>query len=157
MGAATQLQSACQGLAVGVSLISLFLGLRQWYEYRARGDLSGHDEKFYNRQNVRRWLGVTGLAVIALVMFAGSWVHPRVAGKGNVAFVVLWLAVLSLIVLTLLVALWDWVATWQYAREQRRAMLRDHVDELRVHLRTVAEAARRQREASSDDSPPADA
>lgn len=157
MGAATQLQSACQGLAVGVSLISLFLGLRQWYECRARGELSEADRSFHHRQNVRRWLGVAALAGMALVMFAGSWVHPRVDGRGNVAFVVVWLAVLSLIVLTLLVALWDWAATWQYARERRRTMIRDHVDELRGHLRAVADAARRERESTQEDAPPADA
>ena len=157
MGAVTQLQSACQGLAVGVSLISLFLALRQWYEARARGDLSETDEAFYHRQSVRRWLGVAALASVALVVFAGSWVHPRVAGKGNIAFVVVWLTVLSLIVLTLFIAFWDWAATWQYAREQRNAMVRDHVDELRGHLRAVAAAARREREASSEESPPADA
>lgn len=157
MGAVTQLQSACQGVAVGVSLIALFLGLRQWYEQRAREDLSEADEAFHGRQNVRRWLGVAALTTVALVILAASWVHPRVAGKGNVAFIVVWLVVLSLIVVTLFVALWDWVATWRYAREQRQAMILDHVEELREHLRIAAESARREREAPSEEFPPADA
>ena len=151
MAAGTELQSASQGLAVGVALISLFLGLRQWYENRARGDLSHQDRVFYRRQDVRRWLGVGILASLALLVFAGSGVRPREAGKGNIAFVVVWLVVLSMIVLTLVVALWDWLATWRYARAQRRALVRDHLDELRDQFRSAAEAARREREARSDD------
>ncbi|MDG3003017.1 hypothetical protein [Paludisphaera mucosa] len=157
MAVATDLQSASQGLAIGVSLISLFLGLRQWYEHRARWDLSELDGAFYRRQDVRRWLGVFVLASVAVVVYAGSWIEPKVEGKGNVAFVVLWLVVLVLIVVTLLVALWDWVATWLYAREKRRAMVRDHVDDLRRQLRVVAEAARSEREAEPKDNPSTEA
>ena len=138
MAAVTDLQSASQGLAIGVSMISLFLGLRQWYEGRARWDVADDDRSFYRRQDVRRWLGVVVLSTLAGVVFAASRVRPWEGGKGNIAFVAVWLAVLGLIALTLGVALWDWIATWRFARRKRRALLRDHVEELRHHLRVAA-------------------
>ncbi|AMV39424.1 hypothetical protein [Planctomyces sp. SH-PL62] len=155
MAVATELQSASQGLAIGVSLIALFLGLRQWYEQRARGGLADEDAAFHRRQDVRRWLGVVVMATLAAVVFAGSGVPPNFQGKGNPAFVLVWLAVLGLIVVSLGVALWDWSATWRFAREKRRALVRHHVEELKHHLRIVAASARREREREStpDDSP----
>ena len=148
MGSATDLQSASQGLAVGVSMIALFLGLRQWYERRARLEPSechvetAAEQAFHRRQDVRRGLGVLVLAALAVLVFAGSWVPPRIHGKGNLGFIGVWLAVMALVVLALVVALWDWIATWRFARSRRQAMLDDHVEELRVHLRAAAEARR---------------
>lgn len=156
MAAVTDLQSASQGLAIGVSMISLFLGLRQWYEGRARWDVADDDRSFYRRQDVRRWLGVVVLTTLAGVVFAASRVRPWEGGKGNIAFVAVWLAVLGLIALTLGVALWDWIATWRFARRKRRALLRDHVEELRHHLHVAADRSPKSG-ASGAEAPPADA
>ena len=151
--AGTELQSAIRGMGIGVSLIALFLGLRQWYENRARGDLSDVDHRFYRRQALRRWLGVAVLGSVATLVIFGSRVEPRVGARGNLGFVALWMVVLALIGVTLGVAFWDSVATWRYARERRRELLRDHVDELRRHMRGVAEAVRREQAAEADDPP----
>jgi len=153
MAAVTDLQSASQGLAIGVSMISLFLGLRQWYEGRARWDVADDDRSFYRRQDVRRWLGVVVLSTLAGVVFAASRVRPWEGGKGNIAFVAVWLAVLGLIALTLGVALWDWIATWRFARRKRRALLRDHVEELRHHLRVAADRTPKSGASGAEDAP----
>lgn len=147
----TDLQSAIRGLGAGVALIALFLGLRQWYEHRGRGELSEVDTAFHGRQAVRRWLGVAVLGTLAALVLVGSWVEPRVEGRGNPAFVVVWTAALALIALTLGVALWDSVATWLYARDRRREMVRDHVAELRRHMRGAADA--RAEHPDADESP----
>lgn len=152
--AGTELQSAIRGMGIGVALIALFLGLRQWYEHRARGDLSDADRVFYGRQAVRRWLGVAILGTLAGLVVLGSRVEPRVGARGNLGFVALWMGVLGLIVATLGVAFWDSIATWRYARDRRRELVRDHVDELRRHMRSVAEAVRRE-QAEADDPPAA--
>jgi hypothetical protein len=140
----TELQSAIRGLGAGVALIALFLGLRQWYESQARGELSEIDGAFHGRQAVRRWIGVAVMGTLAALVSLGSWVEPRVEGKGNPAFVALWMAIMALIAVVLGVALWDSVATWLYARDRRREMVRDHVDELRRHMRSAADARRDQ-------------
>src|ERR1700733_6364985 len=46
-------------MAAGITLIAVFLGLRQWYESRAREpDLSDLDRTYFIRQDLRRGLGV---------------------------------------------------------------------------------------------------
>ena len=152
--AGTELQSAIRGMGIGVALIALFLGLRQWYEHRARGELPDVDRVFYRRQAVRRWLGVALLGTLSALVVLGSRVEPRVGARGNLGFVALWMGVLGLIVVTLGVAFSDSVATWRYARDRRRELVRDHVDELRRHMRSVAEAVRRE-QAEADDPPAA--
>lgn len=152
--AGTELQSAIRGMGIGVALIALFLGLRQWYEHRDRDGLSDADRLFHRRQAVRRWLGVAVLGTLAALVVLGSRVEPRVGARGNLGFVALWMGVLGLIVVTLGVAFWDSVATWRYARDRRRELVRDHVDELRRHMRSVAEAVRRE-QAEADDPPAA--
>lgn len=147
----SDLQSAIRGLGVGVSLIALFLGLRQWYEHRSRGEQDEVDRRFHGRQAVRRWLGVAVLGTLAALVLLGSRVEPRVGERGNPAFVALWVGILALIAVTLGVALWDSAATWLYARDRRREMVRDHVDDLRRRMRGAADARRQHPDA--DDSP----
>lgn len=147
----TDLQTAIRGLGAGVALIALFLGLRQWYEHRGRGELSQVDRAFHGRQAVRRWLGVAILGTLAALVLLGSWVEPRVGERGNPVFVVLWMAVMALIAVVLGVALWDSAATWLYARDRRREMVREHADELRRYARRAADSRREAAEA--DDSP----
>ncbi len=75
---ADDLGSASAGLAAGLTLIALFLGLRQWYERRAReSDLSPADSVHFARQDMRRRAGVAVLVAIAVLALAGSQVAPR--------------------------------------------------------------------------------
>jgi hypothetical protein len=126
MPPAQDVPSASLGLALGVSLIALFLGLRQWYERRARNlDLSDADRSHFARQDARRILGVVILFAIAAIVAITARLAPAVQGKANPAFAELWLIVLALIVVLLALALLDWLATRVYYRRQRREMIRE--------------------------------
>ena len=132
----TDFQEACQALALGVTMIAAFLGLRQWYERKARGELDGPEEAaFFRRQDVRRWLGVGVMLTLAIEVYFGSWIQPRVGGRGNPRFVIVWLVVLSLIVVMLGLALADWLATRAYGLRKRKAIFREQIDELRQVIR----------------------
>jgi uncharacterized membrane protein len=146
-------QEACRALALGVTMIAAFLGLRQWYERKARGELDGPDEAaFFRRQDVRRWLGVGVMLALAIEVFLGASVEPRVGGRGNPRFVVVWLVVLSLIVVMLVLALADWLATRAYGLRKRKAIFRQQIDELRetVRRRAAERAAAESSEPASD-------
>jgi len=132
---ATDYRMACRALALGVAMIAAFLGLRQWYERRGRTEpLTVEDEVYFRRQDVRRWAGVAVMLALALDVFGGSWVEPRVAGKGNPWFGVVWLVVLSLIVVMLGLAFLDLLATRKYARRHRRALFMNEIEEVRRRL-----------------------
>ncbi len=135
----TDFQEACRALALGVTMIAAFLGLRQWYERKARGELDGPEEAaFFRRQDVRRWLGVGVMLALAIEVFLGASVEPRAGGRGNPRFVVVWLVVLSLIVVMLGLALADWLATRAYGLRKRKAIFRAQIDELRQTIRQRA-------------------
>lgn len=132
---AADYQVATRALALGVAMIAAFLGLRQWYEHRGRSESSSaEDDAHFRRQDVRRWAGVVVMLALALDVFWGSWVEPRVAGRGNPWFAVVWLVVLSLIMVMLGLAFLDLLATRKYARRQRRDLLMNHLEEVRRQL-----------------------
>lgn len=104
------------GLAIGLSLIVLFLGLRQWYERNARQtDLSLADQHHYWHQDTRRWAGVGTLFTIAVLALIGSRIQPGAAGTASLWFVILWFLVLALILILLGLALADLLATRSFA------------------------------------------
>jgi len=140
MPGATDFQEACRALALGVVMIAAFLGLRQWYERKGREEPgSADDAEHYRRQDVRRALGVGVMLALAAEVFFGSWVEPQIGGQGNPRFVIVWLVVLSLIILMLVLALVDWYATRSYGRRRRKALFREHIEELReeIHRRAA--------------------
>jgi hypothetical protein len=108
-------------ISSGITLIAVFLALRQWYEWRARaGDLSDRDRRYFFRQDVRRGLGVAVMLILAGGLYFGSRIPPQVAGRANLTFVQIWLAITGLIVVMLGLALLDWISTRLYARRQHR-------------------------------------
>ncbi len=130
--------SASFGLAAGLCLIALFLGLRQWYERRAREpDLPPADEHHFWCQDLRRRLGVAVLLAIAGLALMGSRLAPRPAGRANLLFVGLWITVLALILVLLGLAMADLLATRAYARRHRKQLIRESIAAIR------REAARR--------------
>ncbi len=138
MPPANDLPTASLALAAGLSLIALFLGLRQWYERRAREpELSVADQHHFFRQDTRRGFGVAVLLGIALLVLVGSRVEPQVQGKANFLFLQIWMAVLALIVVLLALALADWVATRVYARRHRSRLLRESIAAIRREARKV--------------------
>ena len=122
-------------ISSGVALIAVFLGLRQWYEWRAREtELSDLDHRYFFRQDVRRGLGVAVMLVIALGLYFGSRIPSKVAGRANLIFVVVWLAIIGLIVVMLILAFVDWLSTRLYARRLSRSMARERLQILRDTL-----------------------
>jgi hypothetical protein len=141
MPTASDFPSASLALAVGLGLIALFLGLRQWYERRARElELSPEDLAHFSRQDIRRRLGVGVMSVIAVLALAGSRVSSRAGEKVNLLFLLLWLTVMALIVVLLILALADWSATRAYARRHRRQILRESLDPIRRQARSEVDA-----------------
>jgi hypothetical protein len=139
MPQADDIPSASFGLAVGLCLIALFLGLREWYERKAReSDLSPADQRHFWHQDLRRRLGVGVLVAIAILALVGSRIDPGAAGKANLWFATLWFAVLSLIAVLLGLALADLLATGAYARRRRKEMLRESIEAIRRDAREAA-------------------
>lgn len=151
--------SASLGLALGILLIAAFLGLRQWYERRARDlDLSVADRAHFMRQDARRGLGVAVLLAIAALAAATARLAPKVGGKGNPAFAELWLIILALIIVLLTLALIDWLATRAYARRHRQEMIRESFRGIRQEERNLTpgddELTRGPEDTRPSDSPP---
>jgi len=133
---AADLASSSLRISSGVALIAVFLGLWQWYEWRARErDLSDLDHGYFFRQDVRRGLGVAVMLILALGLFFGSRIPHKVARSVNLTWVVVWMAIIALVVLLLVLALFDWVSTRSYARRQRRSMARERQKIVRDVLR----------------------
>ena len=110
-------------ISSGITLIAAFLGLRQWYEWRAREvDLSEPDRKYFFRQDLRRGLGVAVILILAAGLYFGSRIPPKVADHANLRFVQVWLAIGALIIVMLGLALLDWISTRLYARRQHREL-----------------------------------
>jgi uncharacterized membrane protein len=123
---------ASRALSAGLSLIATFLGLRQWYEQRARPTpLPPADAEHYARQDRRRWAGVVALGAISICALLGSRTSSRVDGKGNPAFVLIWVGVLGLILVLMVLAMTDWMATRRLALRHRKQLLRDSIDAIR--------------------------
>ena len=138
----SDMPTASLAMAVGLCLIALFLGLRQWFEWRARPEsISPEDRAYFANQDIRRNLGVGTMLAIALLIGAGPYVPPRVGGRVNLLFVILWMTVLALILVLLGFALLDLAATRSYAMRQRREMIRESIDAIRqdAHQATARE------------------
>lgn len=130
------LASASTLISSGITLIAAFLGLRQWYEWRARdAELTDHDRRYFIRQDVRRGLGVAVMLILAAGLYFGSRVPPKVDGRANLTFVHVWLAISALIIVMLGLALLDWISTRLYARRQHRSLASERQRILRETLR----------------------
>ncbi len=122
--------------SLGVLLIAAFLGLRQWYEWRAReADLSGQDRAHFFHQDLRRGIGVGLLLFVALGIWVGAHVPPRIGGRANIWFVDIWLLEITLVVALLLLAIADLFATRAYALRHRQSIARERRAMLRETLR----------------------
>lgn len=128
------LASASLLLSSGITLIAAFLGLRQWYEWRARDALNDRDRNYFFRQDVRRGLGVVVMLMLAASLYFGSRIPPKVAGQANLTFVQVWLAIGALIIVMLGLALLDWISTRLYARRHHRDLVTERRRILREAL-----------------------
>ena len=126
-------------MPLGIALIAAFLGLRQWYERRARAaDLSDADRGYFFRQDLRRGTGVGILLAVAFGIYTGSHVSPRLAGGVNPLFLDIWMAVLAMVAVLLALALFDWFAIRTYAARHRRSMTQERLKILGETYRQAA-------------------
>jgi hypothetical protein len=138
-------------ISSGITLIAAFLGLRQWFEWRARdGSLSDQDRGYFFRQDVRRGLGVAVMLMLAAGLYFGSRIPPKVDGHANLTFVQVWLAIGGLIIVMLGLALLDWISTRLYARRQHRFLASERRKILRETLRNIREDPSSESEQASD-------
>ncbi len=123
-------------LSAFVMFVAAILAYRQWRDRRRRDvDLAGAEAVYYFRQDIRRWLGVFVMTLLALGLAVGARIPHIVRGKTNPQFVQVWLGVFLLIFALLLLALLDWFANRHYAYRHRRAILRERDETLRDVLR----------------------
>ncbi len=139
-------------LSLGIGMIALFLGLSQWYEWRARDpDLPEKDRSHYRRQDLRRTAGVVLLIWLAIEIWAGSRIPHRLAQRPNPSFLFIWLGVGIKLIILLSLAMLDLLYTRRYARRQRRSMT---LERLRLIRDARRQSGRGQAPSSSD--PPHD-
>ena len=130
--------------SLGITLIAAFLGLRQWYERQAREeDLSADDRAHFQRQDRRRGIGVAVMLFIALGLSVGTRIPPKVDGRANWTFIECWMVVFALIVVLLMLAFFDWIATRHYARRLRRSIARERIEMLRDTLKQAPDSSPR--------------
>lgn len=123
-------------LSVAVSTVSTLLLVWLWLDRRNReAQLSKDDELHFSLQDTRRTVVAGIMFVLAAGLYAGARIDPRINGQPNVRFVELWLGIAMLVVLLLVLAMFDWVATQRYARRHRRAIVREGLEILRDEMR----------------------
>ncbi|HZW32994.1 MAG TPA: hypothetical protein VFF52_19925 [Isosphaeraceae bacterium] len=148
-------------LSIAVAAIAVALGARQWFERAAREpSLPSEDRKHFARQDLRRWIGVALMLILAVGIFAGSrippsvpafpmeegvrqgwqalagaWIEPVILSRVNLRFVLVWTGLILLLPALLVLALFDWLATRRYAQRQRRSMAHQRIEILRQTLR----------------------
>jgi hypothetical protein len=145
------LASSSSLISSGITLIAAFLGLRQWYEWRARDtDLTEYDRGYFFRQDVRRGLGVAVMLILAAGLYFGSRIPPTAGGRANMTFVRVWLAISGLIIVMLGLAMLDWIATRLYARRQHRDLASERRKILRDTFRRNAQDGTSESEQGSD-------
>ncbi len=135
--------SAYPWMASGTIAVAAFLGLWQWFEKRARtADMEPADWAFFRRQDLRRWGGIGMMCLLAVGIFSvGRWDSAHTPHSGRDLGQVLTVFGLIVLILGLLaLALFDAMATFRYARRQRRDLAREHAAILREVMRRSSAA-----------------
>jgi hypothetical protein len=142
-------------LSLAIGGIAILLGTLQWWDHRSRGaGPTDSERKHFVLQDIRRTIGIVLLCLLAPAIYVGSRLPTRVtepahpgltaadpiegdrireasAVHPNRRFLVLWLAVFSIVAALLGLALIDWISTHRYARRQRQALIREKADLIR--------------------------
>ena len=126
-------------LSIGIVAVAIVLLIWLWYERRERDpDLSEDDAKHFKRQDFRRGLVALILLILAFEIFVGSPMEPKVGGRKNYTFLLIWLSAFALVLGLLLLAMLDWLGTRLYARRHLQQLARERLEILRQEQRQHA-------------------
>ena len=96
------------------------------------------DVLHFRLQDLRRTIVAAIMAVLATGIFVGSRMETRVGGRPNLLFVEIWIGIFCLILVLLVLAMIDWLATRRYAIRHRSAMIQEGIEILKEGLRVKA-------------------
>ena len=129
-------------LALAVGAVALLFVGWNWAEHRQPIPLVADDDvAYFYRQKFRRHVVAGIMMVLAALIFVGSRTDHRLHGRPNVVFVVVWMAVFGLVLLLLVLASVDWLATRRFARRTRSAIVREGMELLKEEMRQRAREA----------------
>jgi hypothetical protein len=119
--------NANTAMASGTVLVAAFLGLWQWFDRRAR-DVDEVDRVFFQRQDLRRWIGIGMMLLLAVAIFVVDPSQPSMSPQtiGQLGQLVNLFCMIALIIGLLALALVDALATLRYARRHRRELSQEH-------------------------------
>jgi hypothetical protein len=138
-------QEAVASLVLSAGLVLVALALLAWLRYERNhreAELSHEDTAHFSRQDTRRAAVAVILGILAVGIFVGSRVRPVAAGRVNPLFLQIWLSVSILVVVIVVLAMIDWLATRAYARRHFRQLAKERLDLLRDELRYQARSDR---------------
>jgi ABC-type multidrug transport system fused ATPase/permease subunit len=119
--------SANTAMASGTVFVAVFLGLWQWFDRRAR-DVDEVDRIFFQRQDIRRLIGIGMMLLLAVAIFlvdtSESSLSPQTIGQFGQLINLF--GMIALIIGLLALALVDAMATMRYARRHRRELSQEH-------------------------------
>jgi hypothetical protein len=137
----SNMESASLVLSVFVLLVAGLLGWKEWRDRSDReAELSREDARHFGHQDLRRAMGIGVMALIAVGLFVGSRIPPKVANKTNFQFLGIWMGIFLLILFLLMLALIDWLAIRVFARRHRNQILRERVEILKTSKKSKGAA-----------------
>jgi len=141
--------TASLALATGIFAVAVSLLFWLRYEREQRDEnLSEADLDHFSRQDRRRNIGLAILLILAQGIAVSPQIDRRVAGRPNLLFLLVWLAIFLLILLLLALAFVDLIATRVYAKRHREEILRARND-LLIEIEQIAREDRIKREAEN--------
>jgi hypothetical protein len=119
--------SANTAMASGTVTVAVFLGLWQWFDRRAR-EVDDVDRVFFQHQDVRRWIGIGMMVLLAAAIFVVDPTQPTLSPQtlGQLGQLANLFCMIALIIGLLALALVDALATLRFARRHRRELSREH-------------------------------
>ena len=139
-------EAASLVLSIAVASVAMLLWFWQRLERKSRGTVvEPEDVLHFRRQDLRRTIVAAIMGILAAGIFVGSRMETRVEGGPNLLFVETWIVIFCLILVLLLLAMIDWVATRRYAIRQRAAAIQEGLEILKAEsrARAASEAAAR--------------